>query len=352
MEMGTADPTRLIQLPIQITNREGDPRLGNAIRYLKPDEDLSALTGYVESGTRIALIGIPESIGTMANYGKCCTDNAWKAFLTFFLNMPANRYVAGEKILCLGHIDTRRLMERARLFSIQDLDYYSQLRELCGQLDQQVAPVIEAVVKAGLIPIVIGGGHNNAYPIIKGTVQGLGLQDGLNVLNCDAHADLRPAEGRHSGNSFTYAESENLLRKYFVIGLHRPYAIDDTLASIEQHPQMAYSVYTPMRRMDEYIREGLKFLTAGNDPVGIELDLDSVRDMPASAVTPSGFSVDEVRRFVFRVAASVNAAYLHLPEAAPTEGTHEMTRVGKTLAYLVWDFIRATTVREKGGTND
>ena len=350
--MEGTDHPKLIHLPVQVVNREGDPRLGSVVRFLQPDEELSTLPDYMESGTRFALLGIPESIGTMANYGRCCTDHAWQAFLTVFMNMPANRFIYGERILCLGHVDTHKLTQRAAIFSTHDLDYYSQLRKLCAQLDQQVLPVIEAVVKAGMIPIVIGGGHNNAYPIIKATVQGLGLSDGLNVLNCDAHADLRPKEGRHSGNSFAYAQSENLMKKYFVLGLHRPYASDDALVLMEQNPHMAYSIYTPQRSMDAYIKEGLKFLAAGSDPVGIELDMDSIRNMPASAATPSGFGVDEVRRFVFRVAASVKAAYLHLPEGAPKEGTTEMTRVGKTLAYLVWDFIRATIVREKGETDD
>nr|WP_233167177.1 arginase family protein [Pedobacter sp. ASV2] len=32
-----------------------------------------------------------------------------------------------------------------------------------------VFPIIEKIVAAGKVPIVIGGGHNNAYPIIKGS---------------------------------------------------------------------------------------------------------------------------------------------------------------------------------------
>ena len=46
----------------------------------------------------------------------------------------------------------------------------------------------------------------------------------LDIANLDPHADCRnSAEGRHSGNGFSTAFGEGLIRKYFLCGYHNRY---------------------------------------------------------------------------------------------------------------------------------
>ena len=46
----------------------------------------------------------------------------------------------------------------------------------------------------------------------------------MDVVNLDPHADCRNvAEGRHSGNGFSTAFGEGLIRKYFLCGYHNRY---------------------------------------------------------------------------------------------------------------------------------
>jgi formiminoglutamase len=194
-----------------------------------------------------------------------------------------------------------------------------------------------------MIPVVIGGGHNNAYPIIKGTARALGATGGINCINCDPHADYRPMEGRHSGNSFSYAAQEGYLARYFVLGLHESYNPEPVLQAIDQNPQVDYNRFSPDTDISEYIKQAVNFLGNSNKPVGIELDLDSIADMPSSSATPSGFSVEEARSFICQITSQLQPAYLHLPEGAPNTGNYEASRVGKTLAYLVADFIKTCT---------
>jgi formiminoglutamase len=73
--------------------------------------------------------------------------------------------------------------------------------------------------------------------------------------------------------------------------------------------------------------------------VGFELDLDAIAFMPSSAFSPSGWSLDEARAYIQTCAKAKNIAYLHLPEGAPNSIIEEKI-VGKTLSYLVYDFIR------------
>jgi formiminoglutamase len=322
-----------------IAFRAGETKLGEHLCFLEPGESLLDLKSYAQKGIRFALLGIPESIGVEANLGKCCTDNAWPVFLHFFLNIQSNRFLKGNNILCLGHIDTLDLNNAAASLDRSGPDKIQQMRALCSRLDDRVSPVIEKIVSSSLIPVIIGGGHNNAYPIIKGTARALAATKGINCINCDPHADFRPLEGRHSGNSFSYAVKEGYLSRYFVFGLHENYNPESVLEAIERNKHVAYSCFEPHADLGAQINNAVDFFRNSNQPVGIEIDLDSIADMPTSAVTPSGLSVDDARFFIRRIASRLQAAYLHLPEGAPISGNRDESKVGKTLAYLVSDFI-------------
>jgi hypothetical protein len=79
-----------------------------------------------------------------------------------------------------------------------------------------------------------------------------------------------------------------------------------------------------------------------NKPIGVELDLDAIALMPSSAFTPSGFTVNDARKYIHTIAKRRNISYLHLSEGAPTTSA-EMKIVGKSIAYLVSDFIKQNT---------
>ena len=89
-------------------------------------------------------------------------------------------------------------------------------------------------------------------------------------------------------------------------------------------------------------KEDLKtfFQYITDNKFGVELDLDAIAYMPSSAFSPSGMSVEEARTYILQMAKSGNVRYLHLPEAAP-KTEKEDAIVGKTLAYLVSDFIKS-----------
>ena len=329
----------------EIAFRAGEAKLGERLCFLEPGDSLLDLKSYARKGVRFALLGIPESIGVEANFGKCCTDNAWPVFLHFFLNMQSNRFLEGTDILCLGHIDTGELNQAAAFLDRTLPDSVQQMRALCSRLDDRVFPVIEKIVRTGLIPIIIGGGHNNAYPIIKGTARALGATQGINCINCDPHADYRPLEGRHSGNGFSYAVEAGYLSRYFIFGMHEAYNPETALKAIDGNKNVAYSYFEPHGNLGAQIKKAVEFFKNSSMPVGIELDLDSIADMPSSSATPSGLRVEEARFFVSEMAARLQPAYLHLPEGAPTSAGSDEAKVGKTLAYLAADFIKTCRKR-------
>src|SRR5207245_1634460 len=98
-------------------------------------------------------------------------------------------------------------------------------RHAVNSIDDAVEQVTKLITSHKKIPVVIGGGHNNAYGCLKGAAKGLHKAGTLplaqlNAINLDAYAEYKPAEGRHSGNAFRYAEDDGYLAKYCVVGLH------------------------------------------------------------------------------------------------------------------------------------
>jgi formiminoglutamase len=325
----------------RISTRSGEDKLGERINFMAAGETLSDLHRYRKARVRYVLLGIPESIGVLANFGKCCTDNTWSLFLSYFLNLQSNRYLRGSRLLCLGHIDTAELNHAAAALDPVGPGYIEQLRGLCGRLDNIVYPVIESVVAAGLCPIIVGGGHNNAYPILKGSARALHKQGGVNCVNCDPHADFRPLEGRHSGNGFSYAYADGYLAKYFIFGLHESYNSEQVIETISNNPDIDFCTFESEHSIAEKLQMARRFFETPDQPTGIECDLDSIIGMPSSAITPSGLRVEEARQFIRFTPSQLNPAYLHLPEGAPGENSYEQMKVGKTCAYLAADFIKA-----------
>jgi formiminoglutamase len=319
-----------------ISKRTGETKFGESIGFVQELNDLKT------APAKYVLIGIPEDIGVMANQGVPGAKNAWSACLKSILNVQANDYTNAQNLILLGEIDCSVELKAAGTLDKEDEHYYEELGQIVSQLDAKVAMVVEFIIGTGKIPVVIGGGHNNAYGIIKGCAQA--FQKPVNVVNFDAHSDFRQLEHRHSGNGFSYAFAEAHLNKYFIFGLQKNYNSQAVLDDIHSKSErVSYNLYECIcikksKPFGQALKEAESFTDTPNR-LGIELDLDSIQDIPSSAITPSGFSVNEARRFVSYFSKKETNAYLHLCEAAPKPGTDEEKQVGKLLAYLIIDFI-------------
>jgi len=311
---------------IRLTSvREGECKVGQTIYSY---EDLDQFEG------KYVVIGVEESVGPQANLGFSGAENGFSSFLSRFLNVQSNRFFSGKEVLLYGV---------CKLDSIDSA--VDEKRKLINELDSVLISHLELIYSKGCIPILIGGGHNNAYPLMKAFSNVKGHV--LNVINCDPHADYRLLEGRHSGNSFSYAKSEGVLNYYKVIGLHQSYNSEEMLSRMEVDG-------CDFTFFEDYI-DGASclfddvesFINRNEDSkFGIELDLDAIKGMPSSAFTFSGISVEEARWYITRLARQQGVVYLHLPEGAPKNDREEVI-VGKTLAYLVTDFIKSNTKIDK-----
>jgi formiminoglutamase len=295
------------------TTRTGETKLGETISTI------------VNSKTRFVILGIEESTGPQTNFGLSGSENGFHAFLKRFVNIQSNQFLNGEEICFLGSIKT----------DIPFSSIEAGNRQI-AELDKLVYSILKENSHSNVIPIVIGGGHNNAYPLIKAV--SAHLKSPINVINLDPHADCRKLEGRHSGNPFSYAIHDQILQKYAVIGLHKAYNSSFILNFLSEN-NCYFTFYDDyLLNRSNFLNDTQHFLSNSLLPVGIELDLDCIAFMPSSAFTPSGWSVDEARAYIQTCAKQSKSCYLHLPEGAPKNSDEEKI-VGKTLSYLVYDFI-------------
>lgn len=308
------------------------PRQENPIQYL------------TQCSAHFVLIGISEDVGVRANNGRPGTASAWESAISAIANIQHNRFGKGDMILVLGQIDVSEQMEAARGLRFSDSVERRKLCSLVESIDREVAHIVSVVVKAGKIPIVIGGGHNNAYGNIKGAALAKGKQ--INAVNFDAHSDFRILEGRHSGNGFSYAFEEGFLKKYFIFGLHENYTAKKVLKNLQKLvDRVRFNTYDEIairqeKSFDTALKEAVEFVT--DDCFGLEIDLDAVPGIASSAMTLSGFSVELLRRFVTVFGSHHHAAYLHICEGAPVLGDEKNPQlVGKLIGYLVTDFMKA-----------
>ena len=330
--------------------RRFETRIGERVQYLKADGEWPEV--LMQSSAKYVVLGIPEDIGVGANYGIGGTDTSWLPFLSSFLNQKSNDFFSGENVLVLGHFDfgdIKYLIDSNAYDPDELIDAY---RHAIMLIDEEVETIIKAIASCKKIPIVIGGGHNNSYPIIKAVAKGLNKASvipisQINCINLDAHADYSASEGRHSGNAFRYAEEDGYLGKYFIVGLHENYVSQNVLMDMHNNPFLQYISYEEI-----FIHERKNFIQAvahatgftEDGYTGIEIDLDAVENVLSSAATPCGITALQARQYIHFAATDTKPAYLHICEGASQladgrkdEGT------GKLISYLVSDFVKAHT---------
>lgn len=326
--------------------RAGETRLGEML--LLPQLQLSLADNLADAknqGCRFVLLGIPEDIGPRANLGQAGAELGWQAFISKFLPMQHNEFIPSGQILLLGQIDCADLQLQSSSLNTNHTADVVQLRQLCAELDARVTTIAHAIFDAGLLPIVIGGGHNNAYPLLQALAQS--SNHAVNCANLDPHADFRATEGRHSGNGFSYAHQQQYLDRYYVLGLHELKNNATTLQQLQQ-AGAEFSSYQRIFvrqeiRYQDALDQCIDFLTQTPADIGIEVDTDSISLMPVSAFTNCGLTINHAEQYVYQLAKLPRSRYLHLAEAAPIQHpaglTAGLNEAGQILSALVYAFI-------------
>ena len=327
--------------------RRFETKLGERLQVIQDTSDIARSLAI--SNAKYVLFGVPEDLGAKGNYGIGGTDTLWIPFLQSFLNIQSNDFFDGAEVLLLGHFDfgdIQYLIDTTAKSQDEKIEAY---RRAVNTIDDEVEQIAKMITETKKIPLVIGGGHNNTYPLIKGAAKGwhkagvIPLAQ-INCINLDAHADYRPIEGRHSGNAFRYAEEDGYLQKYCIVGLHENYLPQNVWIDIVNNPFIDILTYE-----DIFVHEKRTFMQAvahatgftEDGLCGIDVDIDCIEHTLSSAMTPVGILPNHARQYISFAAADSNPAYLHICEGATrlSDGRADATS-SKLVSYLVSDFVK------------
>ena len=327
--------------------RRFETKLGERVQLMadanRVEESLKSIKA------KYVLFGVPEDIGVQANYGLAGASTSWIPFLQSFLNIQSNDFLVGDEIAVIGHFDFGDIQYLIDKNAHDEEEKVAAYRHAVIAIDDEVEGLTKSIVAAGKIPIVIGGGHNNSYPLIKGAAKGLNNAQKIpipqiNCINLDAHTDYRPSEGRHSGNGFRYAEEDGFMQKYCVVGIHENYLPQNVWMDIVNNPFIDFITFEDIflhekRTFRQAVSHAIQF--TDDNFTGIEVDLDCIENVLSSASSPSGLESVHARQYINLCAAHVKPAYMHICEGATrlsTGRTNDST--GKLISYLVSDFIK------------
>ncbi|MBT1446417.1 formimidoylglutamase [Shewanella sp. JM162201] len=335
------------QLNTILGQRPGETRLGHHLLLSEAQNLSDTLQLAKDKGARFVLLGAGEDAGPRANLGRGGATNAFEACMKWLVNLQSNRFYRGDDLLVLGQLDFHDLLPG-------DGAALDELRQAVASMDERVTAVASAIMDAGLEPIVIGGGHNNAFGLLMAVKQA--FHRPAAAVNLDPHSDFRLREGRHSGNGFSYAAASGALDFYHVLGLHE---LKNSEANLEQLEAFGGSWHTLQQiwvrgeiSLDDALRQISKALKATDLPVALELDVDAIANMPSSAMTAAGVPLMDAARYISHMAKHCDCAYLHLAEAAPV--CHDagidagMRETGQSLTELVYAYIRGRRLASGG----
>lgn len=298
--------------------RSGETKLGQKLQFVSSLEEIE------HSSAKYVILGTGEDAGVKLNQGIGGAQTSWQSFLKAWVNIQVHPEMKPEHILIAGAWQP---------------EAEESVQEVVSYLDHVLTEVVTRIVSWGKVPIIIGGGHNNAYGAIRGAASALGKAIG--VINCDPHADLRATDTRHSGNGFSFALQEGYLHKYFILGMHQAYNnvyIRNLMGENEQLSCLWYEdiFWKQSISWEGAIEQARNFVGA---PYGLELDMDSIEHVLTSAMTPMGISAQQAGMYVYQLANQ--ACYFHLAEGVyQREDGQVWPMIGKLQSYLVQAFIK------------
>ena len=323
-----------------ISKRVGEIKIGERFHFINQFTS-KKLSQSKQQGVKFVLLGISEDVGPRANNGKGGANLGFEAFIRTFINFQSNQFFNGNECLLLGEI----LVNNETCNKSADFGEIEQFQAQVASLDNAVCIITQQIIAAGLEPIVIGGGHNNAFGLLSGLKSA--TKQPAAAVNLDHHSDFRLKEGRHSGNGFSYAAANGSLGYYHILGLHQQ---KNTQTSLEQlqvfganwhsFQSIWITQYIPLIKA---LKEISQQLNNSELPVALELDMDTISNMPASAMTCAGVPLLDAIKYVDYIASHCDCHYLHLAEAAPSCDYHNldagMQIIGQALSELVLGYI-------------
>lgn len=269
----------------------------------------------LEAATHV-ILGCPQDQGVARNHGRPGAAQAPAAIRQFLYKLkPAT--LDGIRIVDLGDMDTSG-----------DLETIHERQEV----------LMTALLKAGKIVIVLGGGNDISFPDASAVHT---VHPDYIAINMDAHLDMRKSDIRHSGTPY-----RNLIDGGKLDPAHFHEVGIQTWANSPRYLEDARSMGVSIHTFQAIRETGTKqffndlFNNFGTAPLFVGLDMDCVRasDAPGvSASCPVGFSAYKILEFADRCRAYGNTSVFEITEVNPEQDIDG--RTARLAALAVYAFI-------------
>lgn len=170
-------------------------------------------------GPDVAVVGVPYDAGATSRPGSRFGPQALRrASGTCF----AYREEDGQPTGAWDPVAGRQVLAGVRMADVGDLDAVAPLRN--GPVLDRLRQSVRHLAMVGSVPVVLGGDHSIALPVITGLAQAHGP---IGVIQIDAHADrgVDPGgdwrTGVHHGNFLTWALRDERLTRLVQFGVRQ-----------------------------------------------------------------------------------------------------------------------------------
>ncbi|MEM8600760.1 MAG: formimidoylglutamase [Bacteroidota bacterium] len=274
-------------------------------------------------GARVVLVGFPSDEGVRRNGGRpgAAAGPAAIRRALYAMTPDATNYEAFVALL-------------DRTVDLGDVHVTGDV-----EADQQrLGNVLAPFIAKGVVPIVLGGGHETTYGHVLGYV-GAGLAP--EILNWDAHADVRPyPQGSHSGSPFRQAIEAVHCTRYRVAGLQPHRTAHAHATFVRTHGDLVWQHDLDAPRVTELVAD------CGH-PTLATFDLDAVNAAHApgvSAPNAAGLSAALWLKAAYETARSLRFTSFDLVELNPTYDVDH--RTARFAALTVWTLLKGLTERD------
>lgn len=272
-----------------------DKRFGDILKQYSANTPITKDT--------IALLGIPQDLGIIRNGGRPGAANGPEAIRKALYKLTVHgltKNIDQIDIVDIGDIDC----EGESLETIRE-KHYSVAREL---------------LESGAKIIVIGGGHDCAFPHAKALKS---LSETISVINVDPHLDVRDLiEGKaHSGSPFREIHTELSPTFLHEFGIQE-FSVSSHHVEYAQQCSIGISWYSDLRlrnTINQDFLEIMQLAKSSAENVFVSFDTDSISSAFApgvSAPAAIGFTSDEILGMSY-TAASNNASVIDFVEMNP-----------------------------------
>lgn len=210
-------------------------------------------------------------------------------------------------------------------------------------LSDKVSDLVSAQGTGGMT-VVLGGGHETSFATHRGAYEAIGP---MQIINFDAHFDLRIASQPTSGTPFTQiADLAGEDFDYSVFGISRP---NNTKVLFDTAERLGVTTVLDTELATMTVREATERALAAVDgdlPIHLSIDLDVLPASVAPGVSaPAGFGMDYalLRAMVAAVASTGRVALLDVVELNPEFDVDQ--RTAKAAARLIDDVVSAAAER-------